>query len=122
MPELKKANKGGRPSYHSLALKEAEKKGEEIMQLTKDELETLVASQVQVALNEGGRVKRLSLAHTSRSNRKRLGAVSTRKEHNVATKLAIAKDVQAMMKTSCAVKEVSSHEVWLRMEAAEDMC
>ena len=32
--------------------------------------------------------------------------MTQRKEHNVATKLAIAKDVQAMMKASCAVKEV----------------
>ena len=86
VPELKKANKGGRPSYHSLALKEAEKKGEEIVQLTKDELETLLANQVQssqLAVNARGKAKSMSIADASRSNRKRLGAVTQRREYNV---------------------------------------
>ena len=43
------------------------------------------------------RRKMISLADSTRSNRKKLGAVTKRKEHNVATKLAIAQDVQNMM-------------------------
>ena len=108
MTEVKKANRG-RPSNHVLALKEAEEKGEQIMQLTKSELDEIVASQVQIAVKVG-RMKNIDLEPgvPKRSNKRKLGEVIRRKEPNVATKLAIAEDVSAMLKSSCNEKEVKS--------------
>ena len=108
MTEVKKANRG-RPSNHVLALKEAEEKGEQIMQLTKSELDEIVASQVQIAVKVG-RMKNIDLEPgvSKRSNKRKLGEVIRRKEPNVATKLAIAEDVSAMLKSSCNEKEVKS--------------
>ena len=86
-------------------MKEAEKNGEEIMQLTKSELEDLEADHLQIALTHG-RLKKTDVEVPCRSNRRKLGAQAKRQEPNVATKLAIAKDVSEMMNASCDENEV----------------
>ena len=106
MTELKKASRG-RPTNHSVALKEAERRGEQILKLTNAELDEVIESRVQIAM-KGGRMKNIdhNIEGPKRSNQRRLGEKIQRKELNAATKLAIAEDVSKMIKMCCNEDEV----------------
>ncbi len=119
MTELKK-NPVGRPSAHMLAVREAEQKGEEVLKITRAELESKIESEVQLVLRSNCSLSKgrpVEYSHvqcgepTNKSNRRILGAQAKRKELGAATKLVIAQELVKISKQSASEVEFRSAAV-----------